>query len=49
MIVEFISLINVWESGELRPRPGGAPQTSSTAELLDAIPGRREAARLGGE
>jgi alkanesulfonate monooxygenase len=25
MTVEFISLINVWESSELHPRPGGAP------------------------
>src|ERR1700727_3865223 len=25
MTVEFISLINVWESSELQPRPGGAP------------------------
>jgi alkanesulfonate monooxygenase len=25
MSVEFISLINVWESDELHPRPGGAP------------------------
>jgi alkanesulfonate monooxygenase len=25
MTVEFISLINVWESSELFPRPGGAP------------------------
>ena len=25
MTIEFISLINVWESSELYPRPGGAP------------------------
>ena len=25
MTVEFISLVNVWESSELHPRPGGAP------------------------
>jgi alkanesulfonate monooxygenase len=26
--VEFISLINVWESSELHPRPGGAPDAA---------------------
>ena len=28
MSVEFISLINVWESSELHPRPGGAPDAA---------------------
>lgn len=28
MTVEFISLINVWESSELHPRPGGAPDAA---------------------
>jgi alkanesulfonate monooxygenase SsuD/methylene tetrahydromethanopterin reductase-like flavin-dependent oxidoreductase (luciferase family) len=28
MSVEFISLINVWESSEVHPRPGGAPDAA---------------------
>jgi alkanesulfonate monooxygenase len=28
MTVEFISLINVWESSEVHPRPGGAPDAA---------------------
>jgi alkanesulfonate monooxygenase len=28
MTVEFISMINVWESSELHPRPGGAPDAA---------------------
>ena len=28
MPVEFISLINVWESSELHPHPGGAPDAA---------------------
>jgi alkanesulfonate monooxygenase len=28
MTVEFISLINVWESSELHPRPGGTPDAA---------------------
>jgi alkanesulfonate monooxygenase SsuD/methylene tetrahydromethanopterin reductase-like flavin-dependent oxidoreductase (luciferase family) len=29
MSVEFISLINVWESSEVHPRPGGAPDAAN--------------------
>jgi hypothetical protein len=28
MSVEFISMINVWESSEVHPRPGGAPDAA---------------------
>lgn len=28
MPVEFIGLINMWESSELHPRPGGAPDAA---------------------
>jgi hypothetical protein len=28
MSVEFISLINVWESSEVHPHPGGAPDAA---------------------
>ena len=38
MTVEFISLINVWESSELYPRPGGAPD----AKYIKALVGSYE-------
>jgi hypothetical protein len=31
MTVEFISLINVWESSEVRPRPGGTPDAARSS------------------
>ena len=37
MPVEFISLINVWESSELRPRPGGAPDTAYIKRYARAL------------
>jgi alkanesulfonate monooxygenase len=37
MPVEFISLINVWESSELHPRPGGAPDTAYIKRYAQAL------------
>ena len=37
MPVEFISLINVWESSELHPRPGGAPDTAYIKRYARAL------------
>jgi alkanesulfonate monooxygenase len=37
MTVEFISLINVWESSELRPRPNGAPDAKYIREYARSL------------
>jgi alkanesulfonate monooxygenase len=37
MTVEFISLINVWESSELHPRPGGAPDAAYIKRYARAL------------
>jgi alkanesulfonate monooxygenase len=37
MTVEFISLINVWESSELNPRQGGAPDTAYIKRYARAL------------
>src|ERR1700761_338166 len=37
MTVEFISLINVWESSEVHPRPGGAPDAAYIRKYARAL------------